>query len=176
MKRVRARRNAPHAQEMRDRRGAEQPPAGQRQAVRARRQRHQRIAARESADVIGRGLPVRHQDNTGTTEADIVEHPHIELGQEGKRRDMLEMAKRDRGEEPVLGLAVKDDGPAPGLDAEGGDLLHDTLRIVLRRFHACTGAVATLPIVTALPSPPPRKAFSPASQMCEYWFFSGSSA
>ena len=110
-------------------------------------------------------------------ETDVVDRPDAELGDKGEGGDVLELPHRERGEEPVLGPPVENHRPAPGLDAERWDLAHqDTRRIdFLRRFHAFTGAVGWLPIVTARPSPPPRSWFSKASQTCEYWFLSGSS-
>jgi len=112
---------------------------------------------------------VGQEFNPRAPESDVVNDPDAELWDEGKRRDVLEMPQRDRTEEPVLGLAVKHHRPAPGLDAESRHLPHDTRRIVLRRFQACTGFWSpNEPIVTALPSPPPSSMFSPASQMWLY--------
>src|SRR5207237_5196387 len=140
---------------MRDRRGAEQAPPHQRQAIRPRLDRHHGVALAQIADRCLRKLAVRYMHEPRPAEADIIEHPDVQIGQPGERRDMLEMPHRDHVKKPVLGLAVEHHGPAPRLDAKLRYLLHDTLRIVLRLFQTWAGAVRTLPIVTATPSPPP---------------------
>lgn len=161
---------------MRDRRGAQQARPEPRQIVLAHLHFDRAIALDEVREnrfgVVGGG----EEFDLRPPESDVVDHPDIGTRDERERRDMLEPAHRDQREEPVLSPPMENHVPAARLDAERGRFPHDTRRMFLRRFHACTGRWSpNRPIVTALPSPPPSNWFSIASQMWLYWFFSGSS-
>jgi hypothetical protein len=116
IKPVRPQDNAPQPQQMRDCRGAEHSPAHQRQPVSARFYRDHCIAFDQICDPGLRRHAVGEVDNSGTPEADIIQHPDFQLRQPRERRHMLEMPKRDQGEKPVLGLPVKHHRPSPRLD------------------------------------------------------------
>lgn len=207
VQRVRSQCTAADADQMRHRGGAEHAEPQPRQLV-TDVNGHHRVAVNHCRDrPLCRHAILQHPQ-VRPPEPDIIDPPLRQFRNPGDRTGMLEMPARDQSENQMLRVAVKDDRPPRGLDADCTDLTHDmmilmqhhsrpaidrhhdqyagdnaenktqnidhdqiqrahalTRRMVLRRFQACTGFVGSPPMVTARPSPPPRMAFSSASQM-----------
>ena len=121
IKGVRTQRPATHSKQMADRGGAEHAEPHPRQAIGLHVDRHGGIALDDRGDDIDRGRAFLEDAEPGAAETDIVHPPLRQFRDPCQRRDMLEMAERDQGEKPVLGLPVKNHGPAGGFDAIRGD-------------------------------------------------------